>query len=101
MNFTSNTILCIDYLLIPCLHPEKNMLIYGISKEENAVEEKVIKTCGRPAGRRKTAKIEIAIEPEVKDLYMEMCYEEGLSASSHLYTYIREFIKEKQKEGEV
>ena len=35
------------------------------------MDEKVEKCYGRPAGRRKTAKIEIAIEPEIKDLYME------------------------------
>ena len=44
---------------------------------------KEIKNCGRPAGRRKTAKIEIAIEPEVKDEFMNICYEEGLTASTY------------------
>ena len=28
--------------------------------------------CGRPAGRKKTAKIEISIEPMVKDEFMEL-----------------------------
>ena len=29
--------------------------------------------CGRPAGRIKTAKIEISIEPTVKDEFMTYC----------------------------
>ena len=59
---------------------------------------KEIKNCGRPAGRRKTAKIEIAIEPEVKDEFMNICYEEGKTASTQLYQYIRENIKLYKKE---
>lgn len=58
------------------------------------------KAIGRPAGRRKTAKIEIAIEPEIKEEFMAICYEEGRSASTQLYQYIREFIKSKKKEEE-
>lgn len=63
---------------------------------------KEIKNCGRPAGRRKTAKIEIAIEPEVKDEFMNICYEEGMTASTQIYQYIREFIKlyNKREESE-
>ena len=55
--------------------------------------------CGRPPGKRKTAKIEIAIEPEVKNEFMAICYEEGRTASTQLYQYIREFIKSYKKEG--
>ena len=55
---------------------------------------------GRPPGKRKTAKIEIAIEPEVKNEFMAICYEEGRSASTQLYQYIREFIKT-YKKGEI
>ena len=61
------------------------------SKKEN-------KTCGRPAGRRKTAKIEIAIEPEIKEAFMDICYEAGTSASTQLYQYIREYIKKHKEE---
>lgn len=61
---------------------------------------KEIKNCGRPTGRRKTAKIEIAIEPEVKDEFMNICYEEGLTASTQIYQYIREFIKSYNKREE-
>ena len=61
---------------------------------------KEIKNCGRPAGSRKTAKIEIAIEPEVKDEFMNICYEEGLTASTQIYQYIREFIKSYNKREE-
>lgn len=49
--------------------------------------------CGRPTGRRKTAKIEISIEPEIKNEFMEICYEEGVTASNRIYGYIREYIK--------
>ena len=59
--------------------------------------EKEMKNCGRPVGRRKTAKIEIAIEPEVKDEFMSICHEEGLTASTKIYQYIREFIKSYNK----
>ena len=59
-----------------------------------------IKTIGRPTGRRKTAKIEIAIEPEIKEEFMTFCYKEGQSASMQLYQYIREFIKLRKKEEE-
>lgn len=60
--------------------------------------EKENRNCGRPAGRRKTAKIEIALEPEVKDEFMTICYEEGRTASTQLYQYIREYIKLYKKE---
>ena len=59
-----------------------------------------MRNCGRPAGRRKTAKIEIAIEPEVKDEFINICYEEGVTASTKIYQYIRELIKlYNKKEG--
>lgn len=53
---------------------------------------------GRPPGKRKTAKIEIAIEPEVKDEFMAICYKEGRTASTQLYQYIRDYIKTYKKE---
>ena len=37
--------------------------------------------CGRPAGRIKTAKIEISIEPAVKDEFMTLLRNEGKTAS--------------------
>lgn len=62
------------------------------------VADKGVKTCGRPPGRRKTAKIEIAIEPEIKDRFMDICYKEGRNASAELYQYIRRFIKEHKED---
>lgn len=57
--------------------------------------------CGRPAGRRKTAKIEILIEPAVKDEFMELLHNEGKTASVEIGLWIREYIKNnKQKEEE-
>lgn len=48
---------------------------------------------GRPAGRIKTAKIEIAIEPEIKDEFMEIIRSEGKKASIEIGVWIREYIK--------
>ena len=56
---------------------------------------------GRPAGRMKTAKIEIAIEPEIKDEFMDLLRLEGKKASIEIGTWIREYIKnEKAKTKE-
>lgn len=63
--------------------------------------EKETKNIGRPAGRRKTAKIEISIEPEIKDEFMTICYNEGKTASTQIYQYIRAYIKKYKKQGEV
>lgn len=49
--------------------------------------------CGRPAGRRKTAKIEISIEPYVKDEFMKILHDEGKTASVEIGLWIREYIK--------
>lgn len=48
---------------------------------------------GRPAGRMKTAKIEIAIEPEIKDEFMKIIRSEGKKASIEIGVWIREYIK--------
>ena len=45
---------------------------YQYIKEENTMDKKVKSCGGRPAGRVKTAKIEITIEPEIKDEFMEI-----------------------------
>lgn len=62
--------------------------------------DKASKPCGRPAGRMKTAKIEIAIEPEVKATFMELLRSEGKMASVEIGMWIREYIKKAQKEKE-
>lgn len=49
--------------------------------------------CGRPAGRIKTAKIEISIEPTVKDEFMTLLRNEGKKASVEIESWIREYIK--------
>lgn len=48
---------------------------------------------GRPSGRMKTAKIEIAIEPEIKEEFMEIIRSEGKKASIEIGVWIREYIK--------
>ena len=55
--------------------------------------------CGRPAGRKKTAKIEVLIEPEIKEEFMKIVSEEGTTASAELGRWIRQYIK-KSKAGE-
>lgn len=57
------------------------------------------KTYGRPAGRVKTAKIEIAIEPEIKEEFMELLREEGKKASSEIGVWIREYIKSRKEQN--
>ena len=50
---------------------------YQYIKEENTMDKKVKSCGGRPAGRVKTAKIEITIEPEIKVEFMEILRTEG------------------------
>lgn len=52
----------------------------------------------RPVGRVKTAKMEIAIEPEIKDEFMELLREEGKKASSEIAVWIREYIKNRKEQ---
>lgn len=56
--------------------------------------------CGRPAGRRKTAKIEISIEPVVKDEFMTLLRSEGKTASVEIGLWIREYIKSNKLQEE-
>lgn len=53
--------------------------------------------CGRPAGRKKTAKIEVVIEPEIKENFMQIITNEGSTASVELGRWIRNYIKEKSE----
>ena len=55
------------------------------------------KTCGRPSGRIKTAKIEVTIEPEIKEAFMEKLRVEGKKASTEIGMWIRSYIKEETK----
>lgn len=54
--------------------------------------------CGRPAGRKKTSKIEVSIEPEVKEIFMQLLYQDGKTASVEIGRWIREYIKENSEE---
>ena len=49
--------------------------------------------CGRPAGRKKTAKIEVLIEPEIKEEFMRLIASEGKTASAEIGLWIRHYIK--------
>lgn len=63
------------------------------------MKELIIKrSCGRPAGRKKTAKIEVSIEPEIKDKFMTLLHKEGKTASVELCRWIREYIKKDENE---
>ncbi len=54
--------------------------------------------CGRPAGRMKTSKIEVSIEPEVKSAFMELLRKDGKTASVEIGQWIRNYIKENSEE---
>jgi hypothetical protein len=64
-----------------------------IKRRKNAMTNKKRSNCGRPAGRIKTAKIEISIEPTVKDEFMTLLRNEGKTASVEIGSWIREYIK--------
>ena len=52
---------------------------------------------GRPAGRKKTAKIEIVLEPNIKAEFMELISSEGKTASVEIGAWIRQYIKDMKK----
>lgn len=57
------------------------------------------KPCGgRPSGRVKTAKIEVTIEPEIKNAFMDILRAEGKKASTEIGIWIREYIKENSED---
>lgn len=49
--------------------------------------------CGRPAGRIKTSKIEISIEPEIKKAFMDLLHQDGKAASVVIGGWIKTYIK--------
>ena len=51
--------------------------------------------CGRPAGRKKTSKIEISIEPEIKETFMKLIHEDGKTASVEINQWIRNYIRQR------
>lgn len=55
--------------------------------------------CGRPAGRKKTAKIEVVIEPAIKEEFMKLIASEGKTASVEIGCWIRQYIKVMQAEN--
>lgn len=48
---------------------------------------------GRPSGRTKTAKIEVTIEPDIKDAFMQKLASEGKKASTEIGSWIRDYLK--------
>ena len=54
--------------------------------------------CGRPAGRKITSKIEVSIEPEVKETIMQLLHQHGKTASVEIGRWIRDYIKENLEE---
>lgn len=56
---------------------------------------------GRPRGRKKTSKIEVSIEPEIKKEFMDTLALEGMTASGQICYWIREYIKEHKGEKKV
>ena len=56
------------------------------------------KSAGRPTGRIKTEKIEIAIDPETKKEFMEMVHSNGTTASGLIGMWIHDYIKNSRSE---
>lgn len=56
---------------------------------------------GRPAGRIKTAKIEISLEPTVKEEFMSLLHSEGKTASVQVGEWIKEYIAASKEKGAV
>lgn len=54
---------------------------------------------GRPCGRKKTAKIEVVIEPQIKAEFMQLLSEEGKNASVEIGSWIRGYIKSMRKQN--
>lgn len=52
---------------------------------------------GRPAGRKKTAKIEVSIEPSIKEEFMQALSEDGKSASVEIGSWIRDYLRNRQE----
>lgn len=59
-----------------------------------------IKNCGRPAGKKKTAKIEIVIEPDIKKQFMNSLHDKGKTASVEIGAWIREYLKQNNLDEE-
>ena len=76
---------------------DKNHILYGFVHGGYTME-RTSKPCGRPSGRTKTAKIEVTIEPEIKDEFMDILSAQGKKASVEIGSWIREYIKESKKE---
>ena len=55
------------------------------------------KQIGRPSGKRKTKKIEVLIEPSIKQSFMDLMINEGKCASAEIGQWIREYIQEREK----
>lgn len=53
----------------------------------------IVNKGGRPRGRRKTSKVEILLEPEVKKEFMECLKSEGKCASIEVGNWIKEYIQ--------
>ena len=54
---------------------------------------------GRPAGRIKTAKIEISLEPSVKEDFMSLLHSEGKTASVQIGEWIKDYIAASKNKG--
>ncbi len=60
--------------------------------------DKKMNVGGRPKGRKKTSKIEVAIEPSIKQEFMKLLAAEGMTASGKICNWIREYIKENEED---
>lgn len=70
-------------------------MVYYLRLEVYMETKKIV---GRPAGRVKTAKIEISIDPKVKDEFMKIVHNEGGTASGTIGMWIYEYINKSKNE---
>lgn len=71
------------------LHPDNNLVYWKLG----IIMENSNNKGGRPSGRIKTAKIEIALEPTVKAEFMQLLRAKGKTASVQIGEWIIEYIE--------
>lgn len=54
---------------------------------------------GRPAGRKKTSKLEVVLEPEIKQEFMDLLNKENKYCSIVIREWIVEYIKKNGDRG--
>lgn len=69
----------------------KSKVVINCNRGEITLKNK--KKIGRPSGKIKTAKIEITIEPEIKEKFMEKVHSNNKQASVVLRKWIMDYLE--------